>query len=69
MNSIRRLTCVSGYSHTSIARYPAIWRPIRSMASAFWFDADAYQHAFDELRSKGFRLGEVSRYGDGFYAA
>jgi hypothetical protein len=67
----KKLTCVSGYSDTGIARYAAIWR---QQQSAPWqarhgMSAQAYQHAFDELRGQGFRPVQVSGYGDGFFAA
>jgi hypothetical protein len=67
----RKLTCVSGYSDTGIARYAAIWR---QQAPGPWqahhgLTAVGYQQAFDDLRAQGFRPVQVSGYGDGFYAA
>ncbi len=66
-----KLSWVSGYSDTGIARYAAIWR---MEASGRWqarhgLDATSYQRVFDELNSQGFRPVMVSGYGDGFYPA
>ncbi|HET7850176.1 MAG TPA: hypothetical protein VFL51_14040 [Pseudolabrys sp.] len=67
----RKLTCVSGYSDTGIARYAAIWR---QQASEQWqarhgLTAAGYQNVFDDLRTQNFMPVLVTGYGDGFYPA
>ena len=67
----RRLVWVSGYSDTGIARYAAIWH---SGGSGPWqarhgLSAQGYQQHFNDLAGGGFRPGQVSGYGDGFYPA
>lgn len=67
-----RLTWVNGYSDTGIARYAAVWE--QNADDSAWqarhgLDASSYQHTFDQLNQQGFRLVEVSGYGDGFYIA
>ncbi|MFG2053168.1 hypothetical protein ACGFI9_03970 [Micromonospora sp. NPDC048930] len=71
VSSGHRLTCVSGYSDTGIARYAAVWRHEQSAPwqARHGLDANGYQHAFDELVSQHFRPVQVSGYGDGFYPA
>ena len=66
-----RLAWVCGYSDTGIARYAAVWRRDQSgpWQARHGLDANTYQHAFDQLRSQGFRPVCVSGYGDGFYPA
>jgi DNA-binding transcriptional regulator of glucitol operon len=65
-----RLAWISGYSDTGIARYAAIWRkePSGPWQARHGLDAAAYQRAFDELSSQGFRPAG-SGYGNGFYPA
>ena len=66
-----RLSCVSGYSDTGIARYAGIWRKENygSWQARHGMDAIGYQRIFDELRAQGYRPVQVSGYGDGFYPA
>jgi hypothetical protein len=66
-----RLVSVSGYSDTGIARYAAIWHDGDSggWQARHGLDGAAYQHAFDDLTSDGFRPVQVCGYGDGFYPA
>jgi len=66
-----RLTCVSGYSDSGIARYAAIWRKEGGGAwqARHGLDGAHYQTAFDQLTAQGFRPVQISGYGDGFYAA
>ena len=66
-----RLSCVSGYSDTGIARYAGIWRKENYTAwqARHGMDAIGYQRIFDELRAQGYRPVQVSGYGDGFYPA
>lgn len=66
-----KLTCVSGYSDTGIARYAALWRQDQSgpWMAVHGLDAVGYQQAFDNLAAQGFRPTQVSGYGDGFYPA
>lgn len=67
----KKLTCVSGYSDTGIARYAAIWRqePSGPWQARHGMNATSYQRTFDELLAQGFRPVQVSGYGDGFYPA
>jgi hypothetical protein len=66
-----RLSWVSGYSDTGIARYAGIWRlePFGEWRAFHGLDAAGYQARFDELAAAGFRPVQVSGYGDGFYPA
>jgi hypothetical protein len=67
----KRLVNVCGYSDTGIARFAALWQegPPGPWYARHGLDSAAYQHAFDEMRQKGFRPVHVSGYGDGFYPA
>lgn len=67
----KRLTSLSGYSDTGIARYASIWQPNdgRQWQARHGLNAAAYQAAFDDLRARGFRPRQVCGYGDGFYPA
>jgi hypothetical protein len=67
-----KLTWVSGYSDTGIARYAGIWR--QESSGGRWharhgMDAAGYQHAFDEMLNQNMRPAMVVGYGDGFYPA
>jgi hypothetical protein len=66
-----KLTCVSGYSDTGIARYAAIWRQEQSgpWHARHGINSDGYQRSFNEMVAQGFRPAQVSGYGDGFYPA
>jgi len=64
-----RLTVVSGYSDTGIARYAAVWEKSDGGAwqARHGLDPAAYQQTFDDLNNQGFRLAPVSGYGDGTF--
>lgn len=65
-----RMTSVSGYSDTGIARYASSWRQEQGAFQArHGLTAQGYQQAFDELTAQGFRPVMVSGYGDGAYPA
>jgi hypothetical protein len=65
-----RMTSVSGYSDTGIARYASSWRQDGGAFQArHGLTAEGYQQAFDELTAQGFRPVTVSGYGDGAYPA
>jgi len=59
-----RLRCVSGYEVGGEARYACIWDQYAGpdWAARHGLDASAYQQAFDEFNSKGFRLIQVVGY-------
>jgi hypothetical protein len=66
-----KLTWVSGYSDTGIARYAGVWR---QESSGRWqarhgMDVAGYQRVFDEMLRQGLRPAMVVGYGDGFYPA
>jgi hypothetical protein len=63
-----RLTWVSGYSDSGIARYAAIFEQSSEEAwqARHGLDSNTYQQTFDQLVSQGYGLVQVCGYGDGF---
>lgn len=66
-----RMTSISGYSDTGIARYASSWTqlPAGAWQARHGLTSDGYQQAFDELTAQGFRPVQVSAYGDGAWPA
>jgi hypothetical protein len=66
-----RMTSVSGYSDTGIARYASSWlhEPAAVWHARHGLTPEEYQGTFDDLARQGFRPVQVSGYGDGAYPA
>jgi hypothetical protein len=66
-----RLSCVSGYADSGIARYAAIWRKdnVGAWQARHGLDAAQYQTTFTQLAAQGMLPVQISGYGDGFYPA